>query len=109
MELRGPTADVGKRGTAPDHGTEPAEEVIILAVCEARSNDCRLPEDLANGVLSFSLCLVGNRRRCRAGPEGRYVDQACHGMALCCHRYSARTFDVNGPVGLCGCLGQDAH
>jgi hypothetical protein len=29
-------------------------------------------------------------------------------MTLCCQRNSAGAFDVNGAIGLCGCLGQNA-
>ena len=36
----------------------------------------RLREYLSNGLFSFSLCAVRDRRRYWAGTEGRYVDQA---------------------------------
>src|SRR5438128_1494618 len=61
-----------------------------------------------NGLLSLSLCLVRNRRRCWAGAEGRYVDQPRHAMAMCRQRNSAGAFDVNGAIGLSSCLGQNA-
>jgi hypothetical protein len=36
------------------------------------------------------------------------VDQARHAKALCCLPNSAGAFDVNGAIGLCGCLGENA-
>src|ERR1700737_2049960 len=94
--------------TAPDHGGEPAEEVIILAKHEARPDDWCLRENRSDGLFSLSLCQVRDRRRCQAGAEGRYVDQARHAMTLRCPRNSAGAFDVNGAIGLCGRLGENA-
>jgi hypothetical protein len=94
--------------TAPNHGGEPAEEVIILAKHEARPDDSCLWKYLSDGLFSLGLRPVRDRRRCRAGAEGRYVDQACHAMTLCCQRNSAGAFDVNGAISLCGRLGENA-
>ena len=37
------------------------------------------------------------------------MDQACHAKAMCCQPNSAGTFDVNGAIGLSGCLGENAN
>src|SRR3984893_18031713 len=73
LELRHAAADQRQDRTASNHGGEPGEEVIILAKHEARPDDRCLWERRSNDLLSLGLCPVRDRRRCRAGAEGRYV------------------------------------
>jgi hypothetical protein len=52
---------------------EPAEEVIILTKGQAWPDNRCLREYLSNGRFFFSLRLVPDRRRCRAGAKSRYL------------------------------------
>src|SRR5215472_111479 len=48
------------------------------------------------------------RESSQAAAEGRYVDQARPATAMHSERYSAGAVDVDGPVGLCRCLSENA-
>jgi len=74
--------------------------MITLTKHEARPDDRRLGEYCSNGLFSLSLCPIRDRRRCQAGAEGRYVDQARHAVTLRSQRNSAGACDVNGAIGL---------
>ena len=64
-----PPANQWQNGAGSNHGGEPAEEVIILTKCEAWPDDRCLREYLSNGLFSFGLGPVRDRRRCQARTE----------------------------------------
>src|SRR5205085_3480524 len=71
LELGCAPAYQRQHGTALDHGGEPNEEVIILAVSKARPDDRPLRGRLSNCLFSLSLCSIRESWRCQARAEGR--------------------------------------
>jgi hypothetical protein len=80
----------------------------ILAITEVCTNpSCWTPTSTSS---CGTLLVAGVARKLvhLAPAKGRHMNHAHHAMPLCRQRNSAGTFDVNGTVGLCGRLGQNA-
>jgi hypothetical protein len=58
LEPRHAPTDQRQDWTAPNHSSEPAKEVVILAKHKARPDDRCLRERRSNGLFSLSLGLV---------------------------------------------------